>query len=219
MTARAAGHGRGDNLEQACRGCCRSCRRGQGPPTRAETFRAEDVSVGPPLCLRRQDALHKLVLLGVCWLLRGCELAALLGEQLELDEEASTAILRLGTTKTDVAGAVFLRGLKCTCRGEVSFICTFHVALAIARWRGGKGLGPKDPRVPSRSGRCLSSGALSKAIQETCERRRASEHSPRRAGAQWHARRSAPLNLPPSTTAALHHPPPPPATTHARPVF
>ena len=132
------------------------------------------------------------------WLLRGAELAALLGEQAEVDLVKRRASLSLSATKTDPGAAGRLRAHACSCTssgGEVQqdegALCPVHLLAAVLADRQARGLSPKHALFASDCGSAPSRKAMCSTIKLVTLDDGASEHSLRRSGAQFYARDGA----------------------------
>jgi len=181
----------------------RSIERGIGPSKSAETFGLEKLADssgrrlrpvrGEPICL---------VDTGICmalWLLRGLEAASILGEQAFVDENESLATVDLGPTKTDPEGRGCKRTLFCACgksQGLVSkaTICPVHSLLAVFEARRSLGLTGKHPLFPQANGKATSASGVKHAFAALLKVS-VGEHSFRREGAQFYARRGVELPI------------------------
>jgi hypothetical protein len=196
-----AGHDWNAALSICLKDSERSITRGIGPPTHAKDFALEDLAAakmklgkvikGSPVCP---------IDVGICmslWMLRGIEAASLLGEQMTIDKARTVAVLNLGPTKEDVKGRGCRRTLVCACSktAEVTMnICPVHAMSRILEKRDELGLTPKHPLFPSKKGRAST-------VQGVCRTysmilgTRLTEHSFRRAGAQYYAKRGIGIGL------------------------
>ena len=121
-------------------------------------------------------------------MLRGMEAAVVLGEQAVVDEARTFAVLDLGPTKTDPEGRGCKRSLVCACLPGALVICPVHALCKVLAERERLGLGPKHPLFPQADGRATTSrGVCAFFSKLLCGQ--VSEHSFRREGAQYYARR------------------------------
>ena len=160
------GHEWSEQLTVLCRDLKRAASRGLGPARRAEAFSAEELSRLPRLTegpVSKGGPLfpHVMVAVGTAWLLRGAEIAALLGEQASIDRAKKEATLHLCATKSDVGGSGCARTLRCLCDSEVLGPCPFCSLASLLEQRAGKNLGPKQALFPAAGGRAASSRASS----------------------------------------------------------
>ena len=195
-----AAHAWTEQLEQVRQDCHRAVTRGIGPARRAATYRAEElprVHPGPhePVVKGGPRWPGHFVAVGSCWLLRGLELADLLGEQAGYNDDTREAWLDLAASKMDPQGRGCMRTLKCLCASEYQGPCPYCSLRDLLTLRVKEGLGPKDPLFPSRSGSAASRDAAVRTIRVIVGLPDANEHSPRRAGSQMLARRFIPLFL------------------------
>jgi len=197
---RRAGHAWGPELQVARAEVRRSLERGLGPAKRARTVPLEDaVGVKEPAAGVAQEDSDFLIV-GTAWLLRGAEAAALLGEQVSVSAGGTLASITLGATKTNPAGRDCKRTLRCSCtagdpRAFGSRICPSHAAARILGRLAAAGLSSKHPLFPGRGGQALTADAARQAICRACSSPGMSEHSMRRMGAQFYARRGVPLAI------------------------
>ena len=193
-----AGHAWTEALEETRKDCKRAGERGLGPTRKAPTFTAENLAVGQwgdePLHAGGPRLPALAVAVGILWLLRGAELADLLGEQATVNLAARTATLDLCAFKTDTTGRGCERTLRCSCATRPG-PCPFCVLEMVLVRRKALSLGPKDPLFPTARGRSPSSKNMVKTIRTVTGLERATEHSLRRCGAQLLARRGLPLYL------------------------
>ena len=174
----------------------RSLSRGIGPPKRASTFELEQVAALPrpeePVCSNGPCSPVDSIICWTSWMMRGAECAALLGDQvIVLTEDRAT--LALGATKADPGGSSAPRTLLCSCREEVWVgglaCCPVHALLKVMERRRRSGLGPKDPLFADSQGRSCSRSGVRNTLKKIVGDERLGEHSARRAGAQYYARR------------------------------
>ena len=195
-----AGHTWTEHLGLLRHDCQRAAARGMGPPKRADAFAAEElpkVHTGPhdPIAKGGPIMPGLFVATGTAWLLRGLEEADLLGEQARVNPSTREATLDLSATKCDTRATGCLRTLACICDKGVDGPCPYCTIGEVIRIRRERGLGPKDPLFPAADGKAASSAAAVRTIRRVTGRDRATEHSCRRAGAQWYARRHLDLYL------------------------
>ena len=194
-----AGHTWGEGLQTLRKELIRAATRGQGPPRRAPTFGAENLpnptpTEEKPLADGGPRWPWLMLAVGVCWLLRGAEIADLLGEQASVDEQAGQATLDLGPTKMDTQGRGCERHLRCLCASGRRGPCPYCSLRALLKARRAAGLGKKDPLFPTRRGRAPKRSAVVKTLVALLKQK-ASEHTMRREGAQMLARRDVPMWL------------------------
>ena len=192
-----------DQLHQAMRRARLSIERGLGAPRRALSvclgaFRPLQVMSPPPI--GQPLWAFEACVVGALWLLRGAELAALLGDQLSWSTGGRTATLHLAATNTDPQGRGSPRCLSCSCHqcpafggsefalGSPDALCPTRALHAVMTRRRGASFGEKHPLFPSAAGSAASRQGMVAAIQGVLGDPRASEHSLRRSGAQFHAR-------------------------------
>ena len=179
----------------------RSIVRGIGPALHAMDFRLENlvshgnrkmkIFEGGPICPVDVGACMSL------WMLRGMEAAAILGDQVYIDPKLTTAAIDLGPTKTDISGRGCRRTLICACQEKVPTIgfvdvCPVHALARICVERERLGLSGKHPLFPQANGRASTVGGLCRTVSNILKGR-ITEHSFRRAGAQYYARRGVPV--------------------------
>ena len=196
------GHTWGEALQTALRDAQRSITRGIGPPAHAADFQLENLVscgsrkvkavTGAPICATDVGTCMAL------WMLRGIEAASLLGEQVMVDAKLTTAVLDLGPTKEDVEGRGCRRTLVCAC-GEggssgVPVLCPVHAMDRILRKRAEMGLTGKHPLFPTKKGGASSAKGVCRTFSALL-RVRVTEHSFRRAGAQYYARRGVVIGI------------------------
>ena len=193
-----AGHKWSEALITVHRDSVRSATRGLGPAKRAATAKAELLRPrdwGTDPVGRRGPLMPGLMAaIGILWLLRGGELAAVLGEQAWINEEARTATISLAATKTDPSASGCERVHMCSC-GRFSGPCGFCDLREVLRYRQAMGWGPKDPLFPTRQGRAPTSKTVIRALRKVLALPGATEHTLRRMGAQLLARRGLHLYL------------------------
>ena len=193
------GHKWTEQLEEQRLDLSRAATRGLGPTKKAEAFVAEARPNQPntavePLTKRGPMFPHLLADVGTCWLMRGAELAALLGEQASISEQKREATVDLCATKMDPGGRGCKRTLGCIC-GQVLGPCPFCGIRELLALRQERGLGPKDPLFPTTKGRAPKPKAVTATLRKVLQDELATEHSMRRAGAQMYARRGLLLFL------------------------
>ena len=193
---RSAGHLWGPELDVARGQARRSIERGIGPAKRAKTVILESV-ISPD---KVSDATDMLII-GCMWMLRGAEAADLLIEQASIDASGDSAILQLGPTKTNPAAELVSRDLRCSCfatsnrsRSTVgSAACPVHALRRVLERRAAEGLSGKHPLFPAPSRRALKPAEAVRRIRTASGVFSLTEHSMRRMGAQFYARRGIPL--------------------------
>ena len=188
-----AGHPWSEQHELLRRDYLRAAARGIGPPRKAEAYKAENlhkVHPGPhdPVVKGGPHMPGHFVATSTCWLLRGLEAADLLCEQASVDPVAREATLDLAATKMDPQGRGAVRTLRCNCAAEVPGPCPYCTLAEVKRIGSEMGLGPKDPLFPTRDRMAARAKAAIATIRLVTGLARATEHSCRRAGAQWLAR-------------------------------
>ena len=194
-----AGHPWTEGLVALRKDLIRAASRGQGPPQRAPTFGAERLpTITPGDEAPRSKGGPRwpwlMVVVGISWLLRGAESADLLGEQAAVDPGVREASLDLCATKMDPQGRGCIRSLRCLCDTGLQGPCPYCALERLLELRKAAGLGAKDPLFPTRRG----VAPTPKAVVATLTRilgQRATEHTPRREGAQMLTRRDVPLYL------------------------
>ena len=193
-----ARHSWTEELSATYADCVRSVTRGLGPAKRAPTTKAESFQPSDwplePVCRRGPILPGFMAGVGIAWLLRGGELAALLGEQATVDEAARTATLSLSATKTDPAGTGCDRMLTCSCEHHAG-PCGYHSLRDTLRHRKARGWGGKDPLFPTARGAAPSSQSVTRSLRTVLKLPGATEHTLRRMGAQLLARRGLHLYL------------------------
>ena len=194
------GHRWAEHLTTVFESLKRAANRGLGPPKRARAHRAEELPRTPnpsaePLNKGGPMFPYLMVSIGIAWILRGAELAALLGEQAATNSETRYACLDLGPTKTDPGGRGCERPLQCICQTETLGPCPFCSVSLLREQRAAKGLGPKDPLFPTKRGKAANQKAVVRTIRLVLQSPLSSEHTLRRSGAQWYARRLMPVYL------------------------
>ena len=193
---RNAGHPWGPELDVARVQARRSIEHGIGPAKRAKTVILESV-----ISSDRQSDATDMLIIGCLWMLRGAEAAALLIEQASIDAADDSALLQLGPTKTSTAAELVSRDLRCSCfatsnrsRSKVgSAACPVHALRRVLNRRAAEGLSGKHPLFPAPSGRALEPAEAVRRIRAASGVSGLTEHSMRRMGAQFYARRGIPL--------------------------
>ena len=179
------------DLAQARLWAKRSMERGLGPARRAATVTLENtVNRG-----KVKEEHLDMVIVGALWMLRGAEIAALLIEQVVGKAEASAATLVLGAHKTNIVGSWCERSLRCSGKGTDlgARIGPAHAAVRILAWRRAQGCDGKDPLFPGVHGKAMTHSEARERIRQACGEMTLSEHSLRRTGAQFYARRGVAL--------------------------
>ena len=194
-----AGHAWTDALSSCRKDLLRAATRGQGPPRRAEVFGAERLPRVPsdsqsPVVRAGPRWPWLMLCVGVCWILRGAEVADLLGEQAAVDAGTKEATLSLRATKMDAAGAGCQRTLECICATSLRGPCPFCSLALLLEARKRAGLGGKDPLFPDRQGRAASRRTVVQTLRRLLKVM-ATEHTMRREGSQLLARRGVLLYL------------------------
>ena len=192
-----------DELRQAKSWATASLQRGLGPAVSAASFDVEQWATAAP-----PSDVTDMIIIGVMWMLRGSELAGLLIEQARTGPGARIATIELGAHKTNPGARRCERALRCTCgEGAASSsgapvgtaICPAHALYRVLRRRGDDGqadvLAGKGPLFPGRGGRARTAADLRAKIRLATRSAGMSEHTLRRTGAQWYARRGVPLTI------------------------
>ena len=199
-----AGHCWTPDLEIARTDAVRSLERGMGPAKRARVVDLEAVVGHRGDTGGTQQGDIDFVTIGALWMLRGAEAAALLRDQVTVSEDTSHASIVLGAFKTNPTGRECTRTLRCSCgrtsaSGEVEGVdlgrstCPVHALVRVIERRGGLGATDKHPLFCGRNLAALTPGSARLAICRACRCVGMSEHSMRRMGAQYYARRGVPL--------------------------
>jgi hypothetical protein len=198
-----AGHEWSPALQIALKDAERSITRGMGAPSHAADFRLETLAQCDSADVPgMQGAPISPVEVGLCmalWMLRGSEAAALLGEQVAIDKGVTTAVLNLGPTKEDITGRGCKRTLVCACSGAASSqrahaICPVHAIAKVMEERERLGLSAKHPLFPQEEGRASTAAGVYKQLSALLKTK-VTEHSFRRAGAQYYARRGVSIGI------------------------
>ena len=195
-----AGHCWTPDLEIARTDAVRSLERGLGPAKRARVVDLETVVGHHGDTGGTQQGDIDFVTIGALWMLRGAEAAALLRDQVTVSEDTSHASIVLGAFKTNPTGRECTRTLRCSCgrtsaSGEVEGVdigrstCPVHALVRVIERRGGLGATDKHPFFCGRNLAALTPGSARLAICRACRCVGMSEHSMRRMGAQYYARR------------------------------
>ena len=193
---REAGHSWTPDLVQTKLWARKSMERGLGPNRHAATIILEKlVSQQVP-----SDGLD-MILIGSLWMLRGAELAGLLIEQAHVTDAEDEATFILGAHKTNSEAHKCERKLRCSCKrpGTEEFndlgvhVCPVHATLRVLQKRKAEKATDKEPLFPSRSGKAMSPELARERIRLACRDKALSEHSLRRMGAQFYARRGIQL--------------------------
>ena len=203
-THRQAGLLWSPDLEAARSDAVRSLERGLGPAKRARVVDLEAVVGHPGVTGGATQYDIDFIIVGALWMLRGAEAAALLGDQISFREDTSQATITLGAYKTNPSGRECTRTLRCSCSRRATrsgeegadlgtCACPVHALDRIARRRAGLGLTDKHPLFGGRGSRALTPCAARLAICRACQCDGMTEHSLRRMGAQYYARRGVPL--------------------------
>lgn len=201
-----------EHLKQYFKDAARSVVRGRGPVKRAPVVKLESlvesnlhagwtwqggVAAGP---VSPWDAF----VVSCWWMLRGAEAVALRRRQCSLTPgDKVRAEIRLGATKTDIEGVGRRRCFLCICArgGGTDALCP---ACSLRRLLDQGGAG-EDPLLRGPGGRAVDHSGLLRVWRDMlCAAQRfddvgdavgaeVTEHTPRRAGAQFHARRGLAL--------------------------
>ena len=117
------------DVDLAIRDAVRSIERGIGGPALEDGFRFEQVT----LSLDSKSATKKAAIftLGVWFLLREIELAALQVKHVAVDEANTIVTISLSCSKMDTVGQSVHRSHKCYCSYVPETRCPFHVAKAL----------------------------------------------------------------------------------------
>ena len=193
---REAGHEWTSDLAQAKAWARKSMERGLGPNRHAATVILEKLLAKLP-----QSMDTDMVIVGALWMLRGAELAGLLIEQVAIAPDATEATFVLGAHKTNTEAHRCERRLRCSCRragtGESSVlgtkVCPVHAAARILAQRKEENMHGKLPLFPGKGQKAMTPEQAREAIRRACREQALSEHSLRRTGAQFYARRGVPL--------------------------
>ena len=205
-----------ESLRLYFRDAARSVVRDRGPVRRAAVVRFEDLE---ELDLQTDWATQECIKAGPCepwsafvvatwWLLRGAELISLKLGQCKIDERGQLrGEIHLGATKMDIEGKGKRRCFACICGKRVgdTVLCPACALGGLLRRRREQGAGDQDFLLVSPCGDAVSHVGLSTVWKEMLKDAQkkddrdeqslhdVSEHTPRRAGAQFHARRGLQL--------------------------
>ena len=193
-----------DELSQAKAWSRRSIERGMGPARSAAAIDFAQWAATAEAC---DDA--DMVIVGALWMLRGAEIAGLLVEQARTGPGALVASLDLMAHKTNIEGAACSRTLRCTCPAPCEAggggtdldlrkaICPTHALARVLARRVTAAQGAVDAGkhalFPGRSGRACTAAEARRRIKGTLRSDAATEHSLRRMGAQFYAKRGIAL--------------------------
>ena len=209
-------HSISESLRLYFRDAARSVVRDRGPVRRAAVVRFEDLE---ELDLQTDWAAQESIKAGPCepwsafvvatwWLLRGAELISLKIGQCRVDERGQRrGEIRLGATKMDIEGKGKRRCFACICGKRIgdAVICPACALGGLIRRRRDQGAGEHDFLLVPPRGEAVSHVGLSTVWKEMLMDAQktddveeqslhdVSEHTPRRAGAQFHARRGLQL--------------------------
>ena len=191
-----AGHPWTADLEETRIECSRTLGRGIGPAKRAAVVRLEAL----PGRWEQAGTAIDVAVVGAIWLLRGAEVGAILVEHAEVAQDEKSACLWLGPTKTNPSGKECQRILRCACRsGDDMFIGTrvrpVHALQRILRRQVAAGFTSKHPIVSGSDGLALSPVKARRLIALGLGTQALNEHSLRRMGAQFYARRGVFLSF------------------------
>ncbi len=122
----------------------------------------------------------------------GLEAACVLGEQARLDKADKIAEIDIGPTKMNPDGRECTRSLRCACdeakAKHARRICPYHSLEKILRERDTIGLGPKDTLFVNNKGGLVSMKLVIDSMRLAVDKANVTEHSMRRAGAQYYTR-------------------------------
>ena len=191
-----AGHPWTENLGTAMADAVRSVKRGIGPSGHAGDFDLSELAAiqgGSVTCTGGPEVPRETGICMALWMLRGLEAASLLGCQAEILEGRGLARLNLGPTKTDTAGRGALRTLRCACADEVSHalapmeLCPVAALEKVLAVRRARGRGVDDLLFGGQAGQATTASGISNTFSALLAKD-VTEHSFRRAGAQYFAR-------------------------------
>lgn len=197
-----------DALQDTLQLCVRSVSRGVGLAASAAAFMLEEVAANrlvvsdpnAPVVAGGVVGPFDAVIIASSWLMRGLEAATVLGEQVVVSDGGKLATIELGPTKTNPEGRECPRSLVCACARSESGVfisanpcCPVCAVVRLLRVREGLGLGGKHCLVCDSVGCAISSGKMIETLKEVAKDKRLSEHSMRRAGAQYYARKGVAL--------------------------
>jgi hypothetical protein len=196
-----AGHSWPVQMEDLMKQCIRSVTRGLGVAKTASAFSLSDVGTAKAQCADPGLAVVKggmvapfdAVIVAASWMMRGLEAATVLGEQVVVDADESKATIELGPTKMNPDGRSCPRSLVCSCTGRGSgrmraALCPVHALLDLLAARSALGLESKHSLLCSESGHSVTSALTIASLRAVSGDAQATEHSMRRAGAQYYAR-------------------------------
>jgi hypothetical protein len=191
-----AGHTWSMALGVSLRDAERSIIRGIGPPQHATDFKLEELAQMDSEAEPKKDGPIRPVDVGICmalWMLRGIEAASLLGEQVQINAMRTAAAIDLGPTKEDVEGRGVRRTLLCACCPEnkgtgMKDACPVHALARVMDARAKLSLTEKHPLFPQKSGEASTAKGVYTTFSSLVGAN-VTEHSFRRAGAQYYARR------------------------------
>ena len=197
-----AGYTWSPDLGIQLRGYIRSLERGMGPSRSAPTVRLEDIAslkkVGDPVVENGPVQPVDFVLVASAWMMRGAEAAAVLGEQVTVSADGDMATIELGPTKTNPQGRECPRTLRCCCRAmshmsaDGDAVCPVHALCRVLDERRRRGIGPKGQLFPLAGGQAPPRRAVIATLRKLARHGHLTEHSMRRMGAQYYARRGVP---------------------------
>jgi len=189
-------------LQDVLKLCVRSASRGLGPGKTANAFLLENVAkrgaaginVAQPVIEGGPIAPFDAAIVAAAWMMRALEAASVLGEQVTMAHDFAEATIDLG------------RGcptsLRCSCKCgsaagslQESGCCPVHTLARILEERESLGLEGKYCRLCNTSGHAVSSKKTIDSLRIVSGESTCSEHSMRKAGAQYYARKSVPLFL------------------------
>lgn len=176
------------------RGACRAAIRGQGPPDRAPPIDLD--SFGLQEQHQQRTRVHApvdigaFVLVGVWWLLREIECAALRLDSVEHGDSEGPVAIRLGVTKTDIQGRGAVRAHTCVCATSPSWcaICPACTLRRQFRKRLRETPDRSAPLFPGVEGSATTKrptvAAMREVAKSTTDGSEVDGHSMRRTGAQ-----------------------------------
>jgi len=203
-----AGYSWSEALQDVLKLCVRSVTRGLGPGKSASAFLLEEVAKKRLEC---EQPAHPIVdggpiapfdaaLVASAWMMRGLEAASVLGEQVEIGSDGTVATIDLGPTKMNPSGRGCPRALRCSCGGvEATSVfgdtgtCPVCALVRILEARKWCGLGEKHCLLCDIKGRAVSSKKTIESLKAVTGDAGCSEHSLRKSGAQFYARKGVPL--------------------------
>lgn len=191
-----------DALQDTLKMCLRSTARGIGQAKAAEVFMLEDIAKHraeaaeplEPVVPGGLIAPFDAVLVASSWMMRGLEAATVLAEQATVSEDESSATIELGPTKMNPEGRECPRSLVCSCMREGGKLvqanpcCPVHALVRLLAARAKHGLSGKHCLLSGREGGAVTARKTVATLRAVSKDLSVSEHSMRRAGAQFYAR-------------------------------